>query len=168
MAAKSMLDQIADPSKFDLRTHFWDSQGNLVKKNLYTLYVRDGQQYFERPINSGNLWTAGNQPCGRVEKTFGPTGVVSKMEFDVTAEHKAFTPQLTGDEGLHHQLEQERSQRIELEAELAAIKAERNVKTIVTGTGVVGAGGSGGSTGIMQQTGLAAMSGEPKLRNERS
>ncbi len=126
MAARNhVAEHKPDPNVFDLRTHFWDSQGNLDRKNLYTCYVRDGNSYYERPVNSGNLFTAGNQPAGRVEKTFGLKGQTATMRFDHEAVHREYVPQLTGDEALHHQLEQERTQRLAAEAELAAIKAEQ-------------------------------------------
>ncbi len=118
MAVTSMMDHPADPNKFDLRTHFWDSQGILVKKNLYTLYVIAGEQYFERPVGSGNLWTGGNQPAGRM--------IDGKVHGDV--EHVEFTPDLHGAEAEHFQLEQMRTKTAALEAELAAIKAERAPK----------------------------------------
>lgn len=124
--AKNMIDQEMDPNKFDRRTHIWDGQGRLIKKNLYIEYVRDGNRYLERPVNSGNLWTEGNQPCGRVEKTFAANGAVTHKKFDFEAPHKDFVAELTGDEALHFQLEQERGHRTKLEAELAAIKAERD------------------------------------------
>lgn len=125
-AAKNMIDQVMDPHKFDRRTHIWDSQGRLVKKNLYTEYVIQGSRYLERPMNSGNLWTEGNQPAGRIEKTFGPAGQVLTKKFDHEASHIAYTPVLTGDEAIMYQLEQERAARVELERELAAIRAERS------------------------------------------
>lgn len=126
--AKNMIDQVMDPHKFDLRTHIWDSQGRLVKKNLYTLYVINGEQYYERPINSGNLWTGGNQPIGRIERKFGPKGEILSRNFDHSAPHEEYTPELIGDEAIMYQLEQERAHRVKLEAELAAIKADSAVK----------------------------------------
>jgi len=121
-----MIDQVMDPDKFDRRTHIFDSQGRLIKKNLYIESVQQGNRYLERPVNSGNLWTEGNQPAGRVEKTFGKSGAVTSKKFDHAAPHIEYTPELTGDEKIMYQLEQERSARIELERELAAIRAERN------------------------------------------
>lgn len=129
MAAKSMVDQVMPENQFDRRTHLWDSTGNLVKKNHYVEYVIQGERYLERPVNSGNLWTEGNQPAGRVEKTFGPTGVVSTKKFDFAAEHKVYTPELIGDDQILYQLEQEREARKAAEQELAAIKAERTTVT---------------------------------------
>ena len=62
-ARKSMMDQEMDPNKFDLRTHLFDNQGRLVKKNHYVLRVINGVSYYERPVNSGNLWFENNQPA---------------------------------------------------------------------------------------------------------
>jgi hypothetical protein len=126
--AKNMIDQEMDGNKFDRRTHIWDSQGRLIKTQLYVEYVRDGNRYIERPINSGNLWTEDNQPAGRVEKTYSAKGTVLTKSFDYTVPHKEFKPELTGDEALMYQLENEREETARLKAELAAIKAEQAPK----------------------------------------
>jgi len=125
MAAR-IQEHATDPNKFDLQTHFWDSQGNLVKKNLYTQYVIKGEQYFERPVGSGNLWSGGNQPAGRIERTFDSTGRQTAQDFQFEAAHKAYSAPLSGEEKLHYQLEQEREARIAAEKELAAIRSERS------------------------------------------
>lgn len=122
---KKMIQYVPDPNKFDLVTHRWDTQGNLVAKNLYRSFIVDGTQYFERPVNSGNLWYENNQPAGRVEYKFGPSGKISSKKIEVGAPHKEWTAPLTGDEKLHYELQQERDKRAAAEAELLAIKAER-------------------------------------------
>ena len=122
------LKYVPDPNKFDLRTHVWDSQGMLVEKNTYRLHNKDGVNYFERPVNSGNLWYENNQPAGRVEYEFGKDGKISSKKLDIGADHKEFTAPLTGDEKLHFELEQERSRNAQLAAELAAIKKEAEAK----------------------------------------
>lgn len=134
-AHKNMIDQVMDPNKFDRRTHIWDAQGRLIRKNLYTEYVVNGDRYLERPLGSGNLWTEGNQPAGRVEKTFGPTGIESSKKFEMDAQHKDFTPALEGDDKLHFELEQERARNAELAAELAAIRKERSPVPATLGLG---------------------------------
>lgn len=116
-----------DPNKFDLRTHIWDSQGNLVQKNLYTNHVIEGRSYFERPIHSGNLWYENNQPAGRVEYKDGKKNILEG------AAHVAYTMPPEGPEAFHIELEKEREKSASLEARLAAleatqIKTERDAK----------------------------------------
>lgn len=122
------LKYVPDPNKFDLRTHVWDSQGLLVEKNIYRSHIREGVTYFERPVNSGNLWHENNQPAGRVEYVFAPNGKVSSKTYHIGAPHKEYTAPLTGDEKLHYELEQERERNAQLAAELAAIKKDAGAK----------------------------------------
>jgi hypothetical protein len=118
--------EVAAPTdKFDLITHHWNAQGILLRKNPYIMYVLEGNQYFERPVNSGNLWHGNNQPAGRVEKTFAPNGAVTSKKFDFTAPHKEFTPKLEGDDALKYQLENAAEENESLKRELAAIKKDR-------------------------------------------
>lgn len=113
-----------DPNKFDLRTHVWDAQGALVSKNLYTNHCIAGRNYFERPIQSGNLWFENNQPAGRVEYVAGPDGKMEK-KIDEHAPHVVFIAKLEGDDALFYALEQEKNKSAALELELAAIRAEK-------------------------------------------
>lgn len=122
-------ESIPDPNKFDLITHHWNRQGQLTRTNLYILYVIEGNKYFERPVNSGNLWYENNQPAGRMEKSFNDDGVVSKKVFKLGAPHKDYTPVLKGDDALRYQIEQERARATAAESELAAIKAEQSKKS---------------------------------------
>ncbi len=117
-----------DPTKFDLRTHEWDSQGKLVGKNLYRKFIVGGTSYYERPVNSGNLWFENNQPAGRVECTFGPTGKISAKTFALDAPHKEYTVPLSGADKTHFELEQARERNANLELELAAIRKELSAK----------------------------------------
>lgn len=127
MSAKQ-LNYAPDPNKFDFRTHTWDSQGNLTAKNTYRTYiVEGGATYYERPVNSGNLWNEANQPAGRVELTFGTNGTVSSKKFDFAATHREWTAPLTGAAAVHYELEQSKARNAELEQELKAIRAERAV-----------------------------------------
>ena len=118
-----------DPNKFDLRTHVWDAQGALVSKNLYTNHCIAGRNYFERPIQSGNLWFENNQPAGRVEYVAGPDGKMEK-KIDENAAHVVFVPKLEGDDALFYALEQEKNRTAALELELAAIKADREKSSV--------------------------------------
>ena len=119
------IGYLSDPSKFDLTVQRWDGQGMKIADNPYRMYVIEGSKYFERPLNSGNLWFENNQPAGRVKCTFNDAGHISKKEFDFDAEHVAYTPALKGAEKVHFELEQERARTAELEAELASIRGER-------------------------------------------
>lgn len=111
-------EYVPDPNKFDLVTHHWSRTGQLIRKNLYTLYVVEGNKFFERPIKSGNLWYENNQPAGRIEF---PNGVRKITE---GAPHVAFTAKLEGDDALFYELEQEKNRNAKLEAELAAIRKD--------------------------------------------
>ncbi len=128
MQAKRILDYVPDPSKFDLVTHRWDSQGQQVINNPYRMFIRDGNKLFERPVNSGNLWFETNQPAGRIECTFNDKGHIIEKRFDDKAEHKTYSAPLKGMEKAHYELEQQRARNAELEAELAAIKGDRKPK----------------------------------------
>ena len=127
MAKETMLDHPQDPNKFDLRTHLWDGQGHLMKKNLYTKYVIKGEEFYERPVNSGNLWTGGNQPAGRLARRDKPHPELGPFEI-VDEPHKQYDVELEGDEALAYKLAAEREKSAELEKELAAIRAERAPK----------------------------------------
>lgn len=101
---------------FDLRTHILDQlTGRIVSKNLYRLHVIDRIQYFERPVNSGNLWYLSGEPAGRI--------VGGKV--DKTAVHIEYTPPPTGAERIENELRLAREKAAAAEQELAAIKAEQ-------------------------------------------
>lgn len=122
--ATKRLEYVPDPQKFDLRTHVWDQQGTLVKKNPYRAHIVDARTVFERPVNSGNLWGENNQPAGRVECEFGENGAIAKKSFVWDAPHKEYTAPLTGAEALHYQLEQEKQRNAALEGELAQLRGQ--------------------------------------------
>lgn len=125
MQPAKRLEYTADPNKFDLRTHVWDTQGNLVRVNHYRKFIMDGNSYYERPVNSGNLWDESNTPAGRVECEFNDKGHIVKKTFAFEAAHIEFTAPLRGAEKLHYELEQMRLKNAEIAAELAAIQKER-------------------------------------------
>lgn len=112
-----------DPNKFDLRTHVWDARGHLVSKNLYRSFIVEGTQYFERPVNSGNLWFENNQPAGRVELEFNDKGHIVRKTFRFDEPHKAYKAPLTGAEKLHFELEQARAKNEELLKQIEEMKA---------------------------------------------
>lgn len=138
MQPAKRLTYTPDPNQFDLRTHIWDAQGALVGKNLYRKFIVGDRTYYERPVNSGNLWFENNEPAGRVECEFNDKGHIVRKEFLVgekAAPHKVFTAPLTGDAKAHFELEQIRAKNAALEAELSQIKKEREaieVKAIPT------------------------------------
>lgn len=134
MQPAKRIEYKPDPNKFDLVTHRWDSQGHLVAKNPYRTFIINGAQYFERPVNSGNLWFENNKPAGRVELTFNEKGHIATKEFKFDDAHKSFTAPLEGDEKLHFELEQVRAKNAQLEAELAAIGKEATAKVQVKET----------------------------------
>lgn len=131
MRAKQ-LEYVPDPNKFDLQTHAWDAQGHLVRENPYRSYIIEGRQYFERPVNSGNLWFENNQPAGRVDLTFNDKGHIIKKDFKFDEPHRDYVAPLNGAEKVHYELEQERSRVAALEAELASIKKEQTAKAAPT------------------------------------
>jgi len=123
-ARKTMIDIPAPVGQFDLRTHYWDNNGNLMKTDHYTKYCQgitdsqgrltgESETYYERPQKSGNLWHENGEPAGRVEYRNG------KRHFNLGAPHIAYTPELPGDPALAARV-------AELEAELAQINKERS------------------------------------------
>lgn len=148
MSKETMLDHPQDPNKFDLRTHLWDGQGHLVKKNLYTKYVIKGEEFYERPVHSGNLWTGNNQPAGRIAKRDKPHPELGPFEV-IDVPHKHYAAPLEGEEAVAYALAAEREKSAQLEAELNAIRAERAPKAVTPK-------GSGS---------LAAMAASPQLPN---
>lgn len=121
-----MPEQIEE-QKFNLRTHHWDARGRLKKRDNYRLHVKDGVQYFERPVNSGNLFYENNEPAGRVEYVPDEKGRKFK-KFDFEAEHKSYVAPLTGTEKLHFENQNLKDENAKLLAELEAIKQEQAAK----------------------------------------
>lgn len=125
LAPTKRLEYVPDPNKFDLQTHAWDAQGKLVRVNHYRLYIIEGVSYYERPVNSGNLWFENNQPAGRMLLKLNGNGVIISKELQPDAPHIEWKKPLEGDEALHYELEQANTRLKEAEAELAAIRAEQ-------------------------------------------
>ena len=124
-AARKQLEYTPDPNKFDLVTHRWDAQGKLVHFAPYRKFIQSGVEYYERPVNSGNLWYENNQPAGRVICEFNEKGHICSKAFDLSAQHVDYTPPLTGDQKLAAQLSTTMDENAALKAELAAIKKDR-------------------------------------------
>ncbi len=125
MQSAKQIKYVSDPNKFDLRTHVWDNQGHLVQKNLYRKFILSGSEYYERPVNSGNLWFENNQPAGRVICTFNEQGHIASKEFDFKAEHVEYIPAPTGAEKMAHELAAAHAKNAQLEAELKAINQDK-------------------------------------------
>lgn len=123
--ASKRVEYQADPNKFDLQVHAWDGQGKMIKANHYRQHIIGATTYYERPVNSGNLWFENNQPAGRMEYTFGEDGKIASKELHKGAPHKDWTRPLSGTEKVHFELEQQKAKNAQLEAEIAAIKAEK-------------------------------------------
>lgn len=113
-----MAYQKAQPvvnTEFDLRTHLRDEKsGVVVRKNPYRLYYREGIQYFERPVGSGNLWFKSGEPAGRM--------IDNKIQ---EVEHVAYNPPPTADEKLAMDLIVKDGKIAQLERELEAIRKEK-------------------------------------------
>jgi hypothetical protein len=157
---RSMLDQEVDPNKFDTRTHLFDNQGRLVKKNHYTLYVVDGEQFYERPVGSGNLWYANNRSAGRVLHD-----AAGKRTFNHTAEHITFVPKLEGHEAIEFELFHEKEKSAALEKELSQIKADFEARLArLEGSNLAPSDsiGSGGTSNVLPEA-IA-----PRLRADKS
>jgi hypothetical protein len=157
------LEYKPDPNKFDLRVHTWDGQGKLVAENHYRLFNMDGRNYFERPVNSGNLWYENNEPAGRVELTFGPTGKISSTEFKFDAPHKEFSPALTGADKIAFELEQTRAENERLKQELEESRMEQKIRAAVLNDGMPPADAKG-AIGATEQAaaGLASIASGTK------
>lgn len=111
--------------KFDLKTHHFDPKGKLIKKNPYRLHVVRGEKLFERPIGSGNLFHANNEPAGRVTYDISDDGLKKSKKIDRKAEHIAFKPAPTGAELVAMENEKLKSQNEILLKELASIRGEQ-------------------------------------------
>lgn len=127
-----------DPNRFNLRTHETDARGRVRGSNLYRMYVRDGTQVFERPVNSGNLFYENNQPAGRVEIERNPAGKITKKTFDFEAEHKAYRTPANKQEEMEMKLMESDARAAAAEKELAAIKQDHAERDRTASKRVVG------------------------------
>lgn len=113
-----------------LKVNYRDSKTGLqVKKDPYILrFVGDGGnkvQLWERPAGSGNLWSkpAGGKPAGRWDKS-KPEG----SRHLVGADHVEWNPPETKDQLLAREYAEQSNRIKELEAELSAIRMEKEKK----------------------------------------
>lgn len=115
-------------NSFDLKTHHFDGRGRLKGHNPYRLHIDRGTSLFERPVNSGNVFYENNEPAGRVDYTRDEQGRILSKKFDAKAVHKAYVAPLSNDQKLVQENEGLREKTARLEAELAAINAEKEQK----------------------------------------
>lgn len=109
-------------------THRHPKTGLVAKKDPYIMRVvaegANKSQYIEYPAGSGNLWSSDNgklkEPIGRWDKS-KPEG----DRFLKGVPHIEWTPPLTEDQKLAKSIVAKDEKINQLEAELAAIKAER-------------------------------------------
>lgn len=131
MSARKTIEYVPDPNKFDLVVHRWDTQGRLTgKPNHYRKYIVGGAEYYERPVNSGNLWHPNNQPAGRVLCQFDDNGKIIKKDFDFAAEHIHYVPPLTGDAKIAAELASSKAEIEALRKELSSLGKERAAKPV--------------------------------------
>lgn len=107
-----------DPG-FNLQTHKWNSRGMLESVDHYRLHCIRGTQYFERPVNSGNVFYKSGDAAGRIVRSG------TNFSVDHDAKHEAYTAPPTGAEKVAKELAHKSSEVERLEAELNAIRAER-------------------------------------------
>lgn len=118
-------ERVTDPNKFDLRTHDFNARGQKVGANAYRLWSKDGVGYFERPVNSGNLFYENNEHAGRLTVTRDSKGRITGKKFLPEEQHTQYAAPLEGTEKLEHDLLAAKRANEQLVAELAAIHAER-------------------------------------------
>lgn len=113
-------DKQPDPNTFDLTVHKWDSRGHLKAVNPYRLHFYQGAQYYERPVNSGNLWYENNQPAGRVKYNAN-----REKSFEFKAPHVTYVKPLAGAEKITFENLSLKEQNAQLMKELQQIKADQ-------------------------------------------
>lgn len=106
---------------FNLKTVYRNAKTGKIEKEDYYIarYVKQGEGsvvYFERPAGSRNIWNGQGEAIGRWDET-KPEG----QRFIAGAPHIEFVMPETVDQKIARE-------NAQLKAELAAIKAEREVK----------------------------------------
>ena len=120
--------------KFDLRVQQWDARGRVKSVNPYRVHNQAGATYFERPVNSGNLWYEDNTPAGRVTVTRNEKGAIISKKFDHNAPHIAYSAPLSAEEQTHYENETLKAENAKLAAELAAIRSEQDKRAEAAST----------------------------------
>lgn len=107
--------------RFDLKTVIRNPKtGAIIKRQPYRLHVKGGSKYFERPVNSGNLWFEDGRPAGQMVN-----GEIVKGE-----EHKEYIAPLSKDEKVLEQINAKDNRIKELEKQMQELelKAINNEK----------------------------------------
>lgn len=120
------MQQETKSKEFDLVvTHRDEKTGLVTHTNPYTLRVvklenEEKAHYFERPVGSGNLWNKAGDAIGRWIKD-----EKGKGKYIAEAKHINFIPPETQDAKVAREVIETRERNKVLEAELAALKAEK-------------------------------------------
>lgn len=111
---------------FDLKVTIRDPKtGGIIAKNPYRLHIQGGSKFYERPVNSGNVYTEDGEPAGRCKPKFNKkSGKQEGVEILPEAEHEAWTAPVTADQAVANQLVSQSNELEALKLELASIKAE--------------------------------------------
>ncbi len=153
--------QVTEP-KFDLKVHHFDARGRVKKKTHYRLHIHKGTSMFERPVNSGNLFYENNEPAGRVIFTRDEKGAIIGKKYEPNATHLDFKAPLSAEEKVHFENEQMRSRIAALEAELAAVEADKEAKAAAVKTPAPVAAKPAAAQGGGQPTANGALMGAAK------
>lgn len=104
---------------FDNRVHIRNAEtGRLIRRQHYAMHAFSDKKIWERPIGSGNMFDAHGDPIGRWKRADkGHWEQISKEHSAVPMAEKIATP----DELI--------ARNSELESELAALKADLEMKT---------------------------------------
>lgn len=109
--------------KFNTKTHYFDKRGRLKARNLLRAHIVAGTTYYERPVNSGNLWYENDTPAGRVEFLTDDKGK-KKKSIDFNAAHKVYVKPMEGEEKLSFENQNLKSENEAILAELKAMQLE--------------------------------------------
>lgn len=123
---KPKRERITDPNRFDMITHETDARGRVRGTNLYRLHQKDGNSYFERPVDSGNLFYENNEPAGRVIVAKDKRGRIVGKKYDFDAAHVAFKKPIDAQTELEQKNMELEAKNAQLAKELAAIQSEKS------------------------------------------
>jgi len=115
----------ARQNEFDLRVHMRDPKGRLLKVQPYSLHVKEGVRYFERPVGSHNLFFENNEPAGRL--VIDDKG---KRTVEKGAPHQEWNPPQSASDKLYSDYKKATSELEAARAELEAIRKEAKYKEV--------------------------------------
>lgn len=119
---------------FSLKTHFADERGRRIGAQPYRLHMGAEGELFERPVNSGNCYFSNGQIAGRMIYKLNDDGSVASKSYDSKAKHIEYVAPLSGSEKLESELSVAKKKNAALEAELAAIRSNKDAKPVVEAT----------------------------------